>query len=95
MRHEDELHRDMIVLRISVPKPLIFVAAPSYLAQYDMPRVPDDLAGHHSIAYRHTSSGALHRWECEVDGKRFARAVPVAFATKCMTWPSLAWVSHA
>lgn len=81
VRHEGELQRDMISLRISDPMPLIFVAAPTYLVVHGTPETPDDLGSHRCISYRHTSSGALHRWEFERDGERFARSVPSSFAT--------------
>lgn len=81
VRHEGELQRDMISLRISDPMPLIFVAAPVYLVEHGRPEIPDDLRDHRCISYRHTSSGALHRWEFERNGERFARSVPSSFAT--------------
>ncbi|RKK02609.1 hypothetical protein EBE87_26015 [Pseudoroseomonas wenyumeiae] len=42
---------------------------------------PDDLGAHRCISYRHTSSGALHRWEFVRDGEMFGRAVPETFIT--------------
>ncbi len=81
IRHEGALQRDMIALRISDPMPLIFVAAPSYLLAHGLPETPDDLGSHRCISYRHTSSGALHRWEFERNGERFARSVPGSFTT--------------
>lgn len=81
VRHTEELQADMISVRISDPMPLIFVAAPSYLADHGAPMEPDDLARHRCISYRHTSSGALHRWEFEREGASSQRAVPPTFIT--------------
>lgn len=81
VRHSPALQADMISLRISDPVPLIFVAAPSYLSACGVPASPDDLADHRCISYRHTSSGALHRWEFERDGKSSEQAVPSPFIT--------------
>lgn len=81
VRHTEELQADMISVRISDPVPLIFVAAPSYLADHGVPSQPDDLARHRCISYRHTSSGALHRWEFEREGEALERAVPSTFIT--------------
>ncbi|MEW9855616.1 LysR family transcriptional regulator [Novosphingobium sp. M1R2S20] len=81
VRHEEELQGDMISVRISDPVPLIFVASPAYLAEQGRPIEPDDLARHRCISYRHTSSGALHRWEFERDGALIERTVPSTFIT--------------
>lgn len=81
VRHEEELQADMISIRISDAIPLIFVAAPAYLAEQGTPLEPDDLMRHRCISYRHTSSGTLHRWEFERDGVNIQRSVPSGFIT--------------
>ena len=81
VRHEGELQRDMISVRISDPVPLVFVAAPAYLKSHDAPQAPDDLGRHRCLCYRYTSSGTIHVWEFERDGHRFGRAVPGSFVT--------------
>lgn len=81
VRHMGELQADMISVRISDPMPLIFVAAPSYLADHGVPDGPDDLGGHRCVSYRHSSSGTLHRWEFDRDGLLLERAVPPTFIT--------------
>lgn len=81
VRHAGGLQGDMISLRISDPMELVFAAAPSYLDAHGVPATPDDLGVHRCISYRHTSSGALHRWEFVRDGEMFGRAVPETFIT--------------
>lgn len=81
VRHAQELQGDMISIRISDPVSLIFVASPQYLSDHGRPENPDDLGRHRCVSYRHTSSGALHRWEFEQDGIVSERAVPTSFVT--------------
>lgn len=81
VRHEGELQRDMISVRISGPVPLVFVAAPAYLASRDAPQTPDGLGAHRCLCYRYTSSGTIHVWEFAKEGRIFERAVPGSFVT--------------
>ncbi len=82
IRHEGELQRDMISVRVSGPVPLVFVAAPSYLAAHNgPPTAPGDLAGHRCLCYRYTSAGTIHVWAFEREGVAFERAVPGSFVT--------------
>jgi DNA-binding transcriptional LysR family regulator len=81
VRHAGGLQGDMISVRISEPMELVFAAAPSYLDAHGVPATPDDLGAHRCISYRHTSSGALHRWDFVRGGEMFGRAVPETFIT--------------
>lgn len=81
VRHAHELQQDMISIPISDPVALIFVASPQYIVDHGKPDHPDGLGQHRCLSYRHTSSGALHRWEFEQNGKISERAVPVSFVT--------------
>lgn len=81
VRHAMTLQADMISIRISDPVPLIFVAAPAYLAERGPPTGPDGLDGHRCLCYRHTSSGVIHRWEFERDGRAFERSIGGDFIT--------------
>jgi DNA-binding transcriptional LysR family regulator len=44
------------------------VAAPEYFERHGVPASPADLAKHDCVAYRHTSSGAIFRWEFSSPG---------------------------
>ncbi|MEA1086435.1 LysR family transcriptional regulator [Sphingomonas sp. CD22] len=81
VRHEQTLQADMISVRISAPVPLVFVAAPAYLADHPAPVDPDDLFAHRCLCYRYTSSGVVHRWEFERDGRTVERTVRGDFIT--------------
>lgn len=81
VRHEGQLQRDMISVRISPPVPLTFVAAPSYLASRAEPEAPVELGRHRCICYRYTSAGTMHVWEF-VSGKHlFQQPVTGSFVT--------------
>ncbi|MFD1950329.1 LysR family transcriptional regulator [Sphingomonas arantia] len=81
VRHAQTLQADMISVRISAPVPLVFVAAPAYLAGRVAPVDPDDLGAHRCLCYRYTSSGVVHRWAFERDGRTTERAVRGDFIT--------------
>lgn len=81
VRHDDALQDDMISVRISDAMALVFVASPSYLEKHGNPDSPAALSRHRCINYRHTTSGALHRWQFEYDGVNSVQAVPTSFVT--------------
>ena len=81
VRHAQSLQADMISVRISAPVPLVFVASPAYLAGRAAPVDPDDLVAHRCLCYRYTSSGVVHRWEFERDGRTLERSVRGDFTT--------------
>ncbi|SFO34095.1 LysR family transcriptional regulator [Sphingomonas sp. OK281] len=81
VRHAQTLQADMISVRISAAVPLVFVAAPAYLAERAAPVDPDDLAHHRCLCYRYTSSGVVHRWTFERDGRTLERSVRGDFIT--------------
>jgi DNA-binding transcriptional LysR family regulator len=81
VRHAVALQGDMIAVPISAAMPLVFVASPAYLEEHGRPNTPDDLGCQRCISYRHTTSGALHRWDFERNGTAFQRSVPTSFVT--------------
>lgn len=81
IRHEGQLQRDMISVRISPPVPLVFVAAPAYLAAHGAPATPDELPRHRCICYRYTSAGTMHVWEVVSEGRISEQPVAASFAT--------------
>lgn len=81
VRHAMTLQGDMISVRISDAVPLVYVAAPAYIADRDPPATPDDLSGHRCLSYRHTSSGVIHRWRFDRDGRSFERMIEGDFIT--------------
>lgn len=75
IRIGESLERDMIAVRLTPEFRMRCVASPAYLRAHGTPRHPDDLAQHRCINYRMHTSGALYKWEFEVDGAVVERAV--------------------
>ncbi len=71
VRHEQRLEQDMVAVRIGGPVPVVVAASPAYLREHGTPLTPDDLPRHRRLGYRYTSSGALHRWAFEHEGRSF------------------------
>jgi DNA-binding transcriptional LysR family regulator len=63
VRHEQKLELDMIAVRIGVAQRTAIVASPGYFASRPPPQHPDDIRHHRCLNYRHTSSGAIQRWQ--------------------------------
>lgn len=81
VRHEHVLDLDMISVRVGDTLRTVIVGAPDYLARADVPRAPEDLLGHRCLLYRYTSSGQIHRWRFERDGREVAIAPPPSFVS--------------
>jgi DNA-binding transcriptional LysR family regulator len=72
---QDRAAVDMIAVRVVGPMKVAVVGAPSYFAQRNRPRIPDDLARHSCVQYRLHADGAILDWAFERNGK--SRKVPV------------------
>lgn len=68
VRSQDLVPSDMIAIPLGPSRRHAVVASPAYLAKQDGPRVPADLLGHACIRIR-LPSGAMYRWQFEVDGQ--------------------------
>ena len=75
IRLGDAVPQDMIAVRIGGPVRFITVASPSYLANRQSPRTPDDLKNHRCIRIRFPS-GKPYRWEFSKRGR--AQSVEVS-----------------
>ena len=71
----DRAAADMIAVRVMGPLKVAVFAAPSYFAQSNPPRSPDDLARHRCIRYRQHADGAVFDWWFERNGK--SKQIPV------------------
>ena len=69
VRRGERVERDMVAVRISPDQRSAVVASPDYLRRRPAPREPEDVAAHDAIAYRHATSGVLHRWAFEQGGR--------------------------
>lgn len=63
IRMGESLASHVVAVPISPMLEMAVVASPEYFRRYGMPETPADLATHDCVAYRHTSSGAVFRWE--------------------------------
>jgi DNA-binding transcriptional LysR family regulator len=69
VRLGEQVARDMIAIRIGPDLRMAAVASPSYFAEHQAPRTPQDLAGHRCINLRLATRGDLYAWEFEKDGR--------------------------
>jgi DNA-binding transcriptional LysR family regulator len=70
IRFGESVHRDMVAVPIGGPMTVAVVATPEYLRRVTAPRHPDDLVRHNCIRLRFASTGAIYKWEFEVDGRQ-------------------------
>ncbi|MGR3314640.1 LysR family transcriptional regulator [Roseovarius indicus] len=68
VRSQHLVPSDMIAIPLGPPRRHAVVAAPSYLENREVPRVPSDLKAHPCIRVR-LPNGALFRWQFESDGQ--------------------------
>jgi DNA-binding transcriptional LysR family regulator len=45
------------------------VASPEYLKRFPAPRHPDELLRHNCVRFRFSGTGAIYKWEFNVDGR--------------------------
>jgi DNA-binding transcriptional LysR family regulator len=69
IRFGESIHRDMVAVPIGGPVAVAVVASPEYLQRVPAPRHPDDLVRHNCIRFRFAATGAIYKWEFEVDGQ--------------------------
>jgi DNA-binding transcriptional LysR family regulator len=65
---QDRAAADMIAVRVMGPLKIAVSGAPSYFAQRNPPRSPDDLTRHRCIQYRKHADGAIFHWWFERNG---------------------------
>jgi DNA-binding transcriptional LysR family regulator len=65
---QDQAAADMIAVRVMGPLKVAVSGAPSYFAQRNPPRSPDDLARHRCIQYRRRDDGPVFDWWFERNG---------------------------
>lgn len=69
VRLGEQVAKDMIAVRIGADFRFVTVAAPSYFADHEEPRVPADLTEHNCINLRMPTYGGLYAWEFERGGR--------------------------
>jgi DNA-binding transcriptional LysR family regulator len=69
VRFGESIHRDMVAIPLGGPVTVAVVASPAYLRRVPAPRHPDELVRHNCIRFRFAATGAIYKWEFEVDGR--------------------------
>ncbi len=69
VRMGESVQKDMIALPLGGPVAVSIVGSPDYFKRHPVPRHPSDLINHNCVRFRFSGSGAIHKWELEVDGR--------------------------
>jgi DNA-binding transcriptional LysR family regulator len=75
LRLGERIERDMIAVRIIDEIHMYCVGSPSYFANRELPKLPEDLRNHDCIRHRSQWDGAVHPWEFERAGQKVEIAV--------------------
>jgi len=70
IRMGESVQKDMVAVPIGGPITAAIVGSPHYFKRYAVPRHPSDLAQQNCIRFRFSGSGAVYKWELDVDGRR-------------------------
>ncbi|MGH8435563.1 MAG: LysR family transcriptional regulator [Pseudomonas sp.] len=74
IRLGESLAEHMVAVPITPVLEMAVVGSPGYFERHGKPATPADLVQHNCLCYRHTSSGAIYRWEFaspDVEGHTF------------------------
>ena len=69
VRLGESVQKDMIAVPLGGPVSVAIVGSPAYFKSHPAPRDPSELVHHDCVRFRFTGSGAIHKWELEVDGR--------------------------
>lgn len=69
VRLGESVQKDMVAVPLGGPVSVAIVGSPAYFKRHPVPRHPTDLVNHNCVRFRFSGSGAIHKWELEVDGR--------------------------
>jgi len=69
VRLGESVRKDMVAVPLGGPIAVAIVGSPDYFKEHPAPRHPSDLVRHNCVRFRFSGSGAIHKWELEVDGR--------------------------
>lgn len=69
IRMGESVQQDMVAVPMGGPVTMAVVASPEYLKRIPAPKHPDDLNHHNCIRFRFAGTGAIYKWEFEVEGR--------------------------
>lgn len=69
IRMGESVHQDMVAIPLGHEVSVAVVASPKYLARHPAPRHPRDLVRHNCVRFRFAGTGAIYKWEFNVDDR--------------------------
>ncbi|NNU43112.1 LysR family transcriptional regulator [Ramlibacter montanisoli] len=69
VRMGESVHKDMVAVPLGGPVTVAVVGSPEYLQRFPAPRHPDDLARHNCVRFRFAGTGAIYKWEFQVNDR--------------------------
>lgn len=69
VRMGESVQKDMIAVPLGGTIGVAIVGSPDYFKRYAKPMQPSDVAAQNCVRFRFSGSGAIHKWELEVDGR--------------------------
>ena len=69
VRMGESVQKDMVAVPLGGVVTVAIVGSPDYLKRHSVPRHPSDLAQHNCVRLRFSGSGAIFKWELQVDGR--------------------------
>jgi len=69
VRLGESVQKDMVAVPLGGPIAVAIVGSHDYFQHHPVPRHPADLARHDCLRFRFSGSGAIYKWELEVDGR--------------------------
>ncbi|WP_457425440.1 LysR substrate-binding domain-containing protein [Roseateles sp. P5_E7] len=67
VRLGESVQKDMIAVPLGKAIKFAVVGSPDYFRRYPVPRHPADLVHQNCVRFRFSGSGAIHKWELQVD----------------------------
>jgi len=70
VRMGESVQKDMVAIPLGAPINVAVVGSPDYFTRYSVPRHPSDLVNQNCMRFRFSGSGAVYKWEFDVDKRR-------------------------
>ena len=69
VRLGESVQKDMVAVPLGGPVAVAIVGSHDYFKRHAIPRHPSDLVHHNCVRFRFSGSGAIYKWELQVDGR--------------------------
>jgi DNA-binding transcriptional LysR family regulator len=69
VRLGESVQKDMIAVPLGGPVSVAIVGSPAYFKRHRAPQHPSELVEHNCVRFRFSGSGAIYKWELEIDGR--------------------------